>query len=302
MNKELIDKVLELGIEDVLLSEEMKNHTTFKIGGPADILIKPKNEEEVRKVLEICKNEQIPYFVKGNGSNILVRDKGIRGIVIEFSEKFSDVKIDDNRVTAQSGALLSTVSKKSFQESLAGMEAVSGIPASVGGAMAMNAGAYGTEMKDIVESVRLMDSNGQIHEYSNEEMHFRYRASRVGDDKLVVLSATFKLNKDNYDDIMARFEDYDFRRKDKQPLSDNSAGSTFKRPEGHYASALIDQAGLRGFTHGRAKVSDKHCGFLINIDNSTCENLLELVKKVQDSVNEKYGVNLEMEVKIIGEE
>lgn len=284
-----------------LVDEPMKNHTTFKVGGPADLLIKPSSEEEIEELVKYCKSNKLPLMIVGNGSNLLVKDSGIRGVVLKLDKNFNAIEFDGDRVIAQAGALLSTVSKKSFKKSLTGMERVSGIPASIGGAMTMNAGAYGTEMKDIVESVKCVDQDGNIRDYSNEEMHFRYRGSRVDDEKLTVISATFKLEKGDFDTIMETFEDYDHRRRSKQPLEKASAGSTFKRPEGHYASKLIDDAGLRGFAYKDAQVSDKHCGFIINNGDASYEDIQELIHRVQDIVFEKYQVRLETEVKIVGD-
>ncbi|MGF0040108.1 UDP-N-acetylmuramate dehydrogenase [Peptoniphilaceae bacterium SGI.131] len=284
------------------IDEPMKNHTSFRVGGPADLLVKISSEDQLARLVKYCNVNNIPFMVKGNGSNMLVRDGGIRGVVVEMSKSFSKIDIEGFKVEAQAGALLSTLAKATFKQELTGMEAVSGIPASVGGAVAMNAGAYGTEMKDIVESVRCMDMEGNIFELSNEEMKFRYRGSLVFDKKLIVLSARFLLEKGDPSTIEAAYADYNYRRTSKQPLDKYSAGSTFKRPEGNFASALIDRAGLRGFTHKRAQVSEKHCGFLINMNDATCQEILELVGKVQDVVYDKFSVKLEMEVKVIGED
>ncbi len=286
---------------ECIVDEPMRNHTTFKIGGPADVLMKPKSEEEIQAIVNYCIQEDLDLMIVGNGSNLLVKDGGIRGVVIKLDKNFNAIEFEGKRVRAQAGALLSTVSKKSFKKSLTGMERVSGIPASIGGAMTMNAGAYGTEMKDIVESVRCIDHEGNIKEFSNEEMHFRYRGSRVEDEGLLVLSATFALEEDDMETIMATFEDYDHRRRSKQPLEKASAGSTFKRPEGHYASKLIDDAGLRGFSYKDAQVSEKHCGFIINNGQASYEDIQELIHRVQAIVEDKYEVKLETEVKIVGD-
>ncbi|MFM1539344.1 UDP-N-acetylmuramate dehydrogenase [Helcococcus bovis] len=283
-------------------NENLKYYTTFKIGGPADILIKPDSESQLSEVVKFCKKNSIPLTVIGKGSNLLVRDKGVRGVVIALKDNFSKIEVNGLEVTAQSGALLRDVAIASFSQNLTGMESVSGIPGSVGGAIVMNAGAYGTEMIDIVKSVRCMDDEGNIKEYTNQEMDFSYRHSLASKKGLLVLSATFLLQKGENQDIQDKFNEYDYKRSSKQPLEKNSAGSTFKRPEGHFASKLIDDTGLRGFTVGDAQVSEKHCGFLINIENSTCENMLELIRQVQEKVYEKYNVKLEREVKLIGEE
>lgn len=283
-------------------SEHLKDYTTFKIGGPADVLVKPETEEQLSSLVRFCKDNNLPLTLIGKGSNLLVRDKGIRGVVVAMRENFSDIQVKGDEVVAQAGALLRDVAIKSFENELTGMEAVSGIPGSVGGAMIMNAGAYGTEMINIVKSVRCMDSEGNIKEYSNEEMDFSYRHSLASEKGLIVVSATFSLKNGEKEEIYRAFEEFDYKRSSRQPLDRNSAGSTFKRPEGHFASKLIDECGLRGFTVGRAQVSEKHCGFLINIDDSTCENMLKLIDEVKAIVKEKSGIVLEREVKLIGEE
>lgn len=287
---------------EYLVNEPLKNHTTFKVGGPCDILMRPKTEEEIISIVKYCNKNDIPFMVIGNGSNLLVRDKGIRGVVIKLDKNFSQISFDGDRVTAQSGALLSTVSKKSFKQDLTGFEQVSGIPGSIGGAMVMNAGAYDREVSSLVDTVRCLTRQGEVVEFTKDEMDFAYRSSRVSKENLIVLSVDFQLKKDNHDEIMERFADYDYRRTSKQPLDKNSAGSTFKRPTGYYASKLIDDTGLRGYTYKRAQVSEKHCGFVINMDDASCEDVLSLIHQVQDKVYEKYGVELETEVKIIGEE
>lgn len=302
MNIELKNKILSGQFGFAKENENLKEYTTLKIGGPADITVKPENENQIKELLVLCSENKVPVTVIGNGSNLLIRDKGVRGVVILMRENFSKIEVAGNFVEAQSGALLREVSKKSFENELTGLEAVSGIPGSVGGAMIMNAGAYGTEMKDIVESVRCISPEGEIFEFTNSEMDFSYRHSIASDKGLVILSAKFKLKRGNKAEIYEAFEDFDYKRSSKQPLEKNSAGSTFKRPEGHFASKLIDDAGLRGFTVGEAQVSEKHCGFLINLENSTCENFLQLVSEVQNKIKEKYDVVLEREVKLIGEE
>lgn len=282
-------------------NEILKDYTTFKIGGKADILIKPASECQISELVKFCNLNDVPITIIGKGSNLLIRDKGVRGVVVALRENFSQIKVNGLEITAQAGALLRNVAIESFSQNLTGMEPISGIPGSIGGAIIMNAGAYGSEMIDIVKSVRCMDKNGVIREYSNEEMDFSYRHSLASEKGLLVISATFRLEKGKNEEIQEKFKEFDFKRSSKQPLEKNSAGSTFKRPEGYFASKLIDDAGLRGFTVGEAQVSEKHCGFLINIENSTCENMLELIAQVQEKVYEKYNVKLEREVKLIGE-
>lgn len=302
MNQEFINLLLQEKVGNVLLNDKLAKYTTLNIGGNADIVVMPTLEEELSNIVNFCHKHNIPLTIIGNGSNLLIRDKGIRGVVVLLRDNFSNISVNGNIVEAQSGALLREVAKTSFENSLTGMEAVSGIPGSVGGAMVMNAGAYGTEMKDIVLSVRCLNQQGEFLEFSNEEMHFSYRHSKASDENLVVVSAKFELKPGNKEEIIKSFEDFDYKRSSKQPLDRYSAGSTFKRPEGYFASKLIDDAGLRGYTVGKAQVSEKHCGFLINVEDSTCENFLELVSKVQEKIFEQYGVTLEREVKLIGEE
>lgn len=302
MNIEHINELTSGKYGDAGQNIKLNSYTTLNIGGPADLLIKPETEGQISKIVKYCKKFNIPLTIIGNGSNLIIRDKGIRGVVLLLKENFSKIIVKEKEVIAQSGALLRDVAKKTFEKSLTGMEALSGIPGSVGGGIIMNAGAYGTEIKDVVKSVKCMNSNGEIIEYTNEQMNFSYRKSKASEEKLIVVEVTFLLENGNYDKIIKSFEDFDYKRSSKQPLEAYSAGSTFKRPEGHFASKLIDDAGLRGYTIRNAMVSEKHCGFLINKGNSTCENYLELISQVQKIVKEKFGVTLEREVKLIGEE
>lgn len=301
-----IDKYKEIfkgaNIGEVLYMEPMKNHTTFKIGGPCDVMIMPTTEEEIVEALRIVKSNKLDYMIIGNGSNLLVRDKGLRKVVIKLHDNFSNVEVDGPHVKAQAGALLSTVSKVSMKKGLTGMEALSGIPGDIGGAITMNAGAYGSEMKDIVLFVKAIDKDLNIRVFNNEEMDFRYRNSKVQDDGLVVLETLFKLKKGDEKEIEELFQDVTFKRTSKQPLEYPSAGSTFKRPEGYFAGKLIDDSGLRGYRYKDAQVSEKHCGFVINRGNADFEQVHTLIKHVQDTVYKNYGVELETEVKIIGEE
>ena len=304
MNKQHIYESL-LNIIDknnIKVDEPMKKHISFRVGGPADILVKPQSEEELSAGVKLIKEENIPYLIIGNGSNLLVKDGGIRGIVIELSDNFNDFKIDGNLVNIQSGALLSIVGKAVLREELKGFEFAAGIPGTLGGALAMNAGAYGGEMKHIVKSVRLMDMNGNVHEFSNEDMEFEYRKSILSRESYIVLSAIVELEKGNYDDIKNTMADFTQRRVTKQPLSLPSAGSTFKRPPGHFAGKLIEDSGLRGLTLRGAQVSEKHCGFVVNLGNATAKDILDLMYVVKSTVNSKYGVMLEEEVKILGED
>ncbi len=280
----------------------MKKHISFRVGGPADILDKPNTQQELRELVKLIKKENIPYLIIGNGSNLLVKDGGIRGVVIELSDNFNNFEIHGNLINVQSGALLSIVGKAALREELKGFEFASGIPGTLGGALAMNAGAYGGEMKHIVKSVRLMDMDGNIHELTNEGMEFDYRKSILSRENYIVLSAVIELEKGNYDEIKEKMADFTQRRVTKQPLSLPSAGSTFKRPPGHFAGKLIEDSGLRGLTLRGAQVSEKHCGFVVNLGNATAKDLLDLMYVVKSTVNAKYGVMLEEEVKILGED
>lgn len=302
MNLKLEDLFIDENVGKVLIDEPMKNHTSFKIGGPVDALIIPDEEEQVINIIKICNRENIPYFIMGNGSNLLVKDGGIRGVVIKIQEGFNKIKVEDNKIIAQAGALLTGVSRKAMEYSLTGMEFANGIPGTIGGALTMNAGAYGGEMKDIVVSVRAIDRDLNIVDISNEDMEFRYRNSRVVRDSLILLSTTIELKSGNYDEIEAIMRDLTYRRTSKQPLELPSGGSTFKRPEGYFAGKLIQDAGLQGKKCGGAQVSTKHSGFIVNIGNATCKDVLDLVKTVQNTVMEKYGVKLEREIKLIGED
>lgn len=304
MNKQYIYESL-LNIIDknnIKIDEPMKKHISFRVGGPADILVKPNTEEELSALVKLIKKENIPCLIIGNGSNLLVKDGGIRGVVIELSDNFNNFEIHGNLINVQSGALLSIVGKAALREELKGFEFASGIPGTLGGALAMNAGAYGGEMKHIVKSVRLMDMDGNIHELTNEEMEFDYRKSILSRENYIVLSAVIELEKGNYDEIKEKMADFTQRRVTKQPLSLPSAGSTFKRPPGHFAGKLIEDSGLRGLTLRGAQVSEKHCGFVVNLGNATAKDLLDLMYVVKSTVNAKYGVMLEEEVKILGED
>ena len=288
--------------EDILTREYMKNHTSFKIGGSADFLVTPRTVDQIQNLIKTLKKENIPVFIMGNGSNLLVSDKGIRGVVIKLSTNFSSFSISGDEVIAQSGILLSTLSKSIVNESLSGFEFASGIPGTIGGAVTMNAGAYDSEMKNIVEEVVAMDMDGNIKTFTNQEMNFRYRKSRVTDETLVVLEAKLKLEKGNIEDIKAKIDDFTVRRTTKQPLTAYSAGSTFKRPEGYFAGKLIEDAGLKGIIMRNAAVSSLHSGFVINTGDATCENILELIEFIKLTVFSKFGVMLEEEVRVVGEQ
>ena len=288
--------------ERILLNEPMKKHTSFKIGGPADIMVLPASEEEIVHALKVCKDTSVPFFIMGNGSNLLVRDKGIRGVVIKISENYSKIKIDGTSINAQSGVLLSTLSRAAVRNSLKGLEFASGIPGTLGGAVTMNAGAYGGEMKDVVVSVRCIDSNGNIHILQKEDMNFGYRTSRIQAADLIVSEVNMELEYGDQQESLDLMADLARRRREKQPLAYPSAGSTFKRPVGYYAGKLIQDCGLKGLRIGDAQISELHAGFIINLGNATAQNVIDLIKKVQDIIYDKYGVEMIPEVRIVGEE
>lgn len=288
--------------EDIKIDEPMKKHISFRVGGPADILVKPRAEDQIKNVINLLKKEEVPYLVIGNGSNLLIKDGGIRGVVVEISDNFNKFEIDGNIVNAQSGVLLAVLGKAILGAELKGFEFAAGIPGTLGGALTMNAGAYGGEMKDIVKSVKVMDEEGNIKELTNEQMEFGYRKSTVIKNNYIVLSAKIKLEDGNYNEIKELMADLAQRRVKNQPLNLPSAGSTFKRPEGHFAGKLIDDAGLRGLTLRGAQVSEKHCGFVVNMGEAKAKDLLDLMYIVKSTVYNKFGINLEEEVKILGED
>lgn len=288
------------GAAHVLVREPMSRHTTFRTGGPADLLVQPE-AEQIAPILEVCRNEEIPWTVIGNGSNLLVGDGGIRGVVLEIGKQMSDVVIEGTVITAGAGAMLSSIASRAAAAELTGMEFASGIPGSLGGAVVMNAGAYGGEMKDILQKVTVLTPDGTVQTLSVEELELSYRHSIIPEKGYLVISAVLKLQPDNADEIQSIMDDLKEKRVSKQPLEYPSAGSTFKRPEGYFAGKLIQDAGLRGFRVGGAQVSEKHCGFIINRDRATSTDICQLMQQVSEIVYEKFGVRLEPEVKKIGE-
>lgn len=292
---------MTLGSDNVRLHEPMKKHTTFRIGGPADYYLCPHSTEELQKILQICRENKMEFFILGNGSNLLVSDKGYRGVVIQLWKNFSDIETEDNTITVKAGALLSKVAAEALEESLTGMEFASGIPGTMGGAVMMNAGAYGGEMKDIIREVTVLTREGELLTLSKEEMNFGYRTSVVKEKGYVVISAELQLRKGDREEIRKVMDELKERRVTKQPLDMPSAGSTFKRPEGYFAGKLIMDAGLRGFSVGGAQISEKHCGFVVNKGDATAADVLGLIGEVQKRVQEKFGVALEPEVKFLGE-
>lgn len=298
INKE---KILEIS-KNALFDEPMKKHTSFKIGGNADVYISAESVDEIKNVISYCRENSVPYMIMGNGSNMLVGDKGIRGVVIQIGKNMRDCHADGDTVYAEAGILMSRLSSFILDNSLEGFEALSGIPGTLGGGIYMNAGAYGSELKDVIESVTYIDENGEIKTSKNDELDFSYRHSMFETRKYIILSCVIKLKKGSYDEIKARMNDFNKRRSDKQPISMPSAGSTFKRPEGYFAGKLIQDSGLSGFSVGGAQVSEKHSGFVVNKGDATAQDVLDLIKHIQKTVKEKFGVSLEPEVRLIGEQ
>ncbi|AIS52864.1 UDP-N-acetylenolpyruvoylglucosamine reductase MurB [Thermoanaerobacter kivui] len=298
---EIIDKLKDI-IPDgkIYLNEPMKKHTSFKIGGPADVLVIPQNRDELLNVISLLRKENIPFFILGNGTNLLVSEKGIRGVVIKLSS-LKNVIVEGDTIIVESGAPLSYIANVALLHELTGFEFAGGIPGTLGGAIVMNAGAYGPEMKDVVEKVEVLDEEGNILVLANEEMRFSYRHSIIQEKDWIVLKAWLNLSKGKYEEIKSKIEELNARRKEKQPLEYPSAGSTFKRPPGYYAGKLIEEAGLKGYSIGGAKVSEKHCGFIINTGNATFYDVVNLIEHVQKVVKEKFGVELIPEIKIVGE-
>lgn len=288
------------GEEAVSEHEPMKKHTTFRVGGDADLFISAGDEESLIRVLQYCREKKVPHYVIGNGSNMLVSDAGYRGVIIQIGKRLSGIRVTDTEIEAQAGAMLSSIAQKALEASLTGMEPESGIPGTLGGALRMNAGAYGGEMKDIVKSVRALDANGNICELSNEQMKFGYRTSIAKTENYIFLSAVLKLQQGEKEAIAQTMREFRQKRQAKQPLDMPSAGSTFKRPQGYYAGALIDEAGLRGYRVGNAQVSEKHCGFVVNAGNATADDVLSVIRDVQNIVYENSGVRLEPEVRMLG--
>ena len=282
----------------IVENEPMKNHTTFRIGGAADEFCEAESVEDVMSACNYAKEKKIPLFVMGNGSNLLVSDKGISGLVLKISDRFSKCEVLGETIKAQSGILLSTLSKTALKNSLCGMEFAGGIPGTLGGAIYMNAGAYGGEMKDVVKSVTYL-KDGEVEKIENG-FEFGYRKSVFTNTDAIILEAELQLQKGNAEEIKAKMDDFKSRRTEKQPLSMASAGSTFKRPEGYFAGKLIEDAGLKGCKIGGAMVSEKHSGFVVNTGDATAEDVMRLISHIQKTVKEKFGVELETEVKIIG--
>jgi UDP-N-acetylmuramate dehydrogenase len=287
--------------QQLLENEPMNNHTTFKIGGNADMFVSIRSVQELASLLKLAKKENVPVTVIGNGSNLLVGDNGIRGLVIEIGSGLADCEINGNIIVAQAGILLSRLASEAAKVNLSGLEELSGIPGTLGGGIYMNAGAYGGELKNVIKSVTYVDDDGETHTVSGKDCEFGYRKSIFTSGGKYVVSAEIELENGDEAEIRSKMAEYKKRRTEKQPLSYPSAGSTFKRPEGYFAGGLIEQAGLKGFSIGGAKISELHAGFVINDGGATAADVLAVIEHTKKVVNEKFGVLLEPEVKCIGE-
>lgn len=290
-----------LSEERVRLSEPMKKHTTFRIGGEADYFVMPRTKEEVKQTVAVCREEQAPYSIVGNGSNLLVSDAGYRGVVIQIFKEMSRAEAEGTRIRAQAGASLAKIAGIALEAGLCGFEFAAGIPGTLGGACVMNAGAYGGEMKDVLVNVTVLDEEGRIITIDKENLELGYRTSVIAKKGYVVLEAELELQEGNREEIRALMDELKDKRTSKQPLEYPSAGSTFKRPEGYFAGKLIQDAGLRGFRVGDAMVSEKHCGFVINAGEASAAEVDSLMKQVSERVQAQFGVTLEPEVKRLGD-
>lgn len=300
MNK--YDKLEEIvGKDKVKYNEKMSKYTTMRVGGPCDCIVFPDEISKIKEVIDFCKNENITFFVIGNGSNLLVKDEGIHGVVIKLGHRFSKIELDGEYILAYAGATMPTLSQLAKKNSLKGLEFACGIPGTIGGGVKMNAGAYGSQISDILYEVTYMDEKEEIKTIKNKDCSFGYRKSIFTiNPNYVILSAKFKLERGNIDEIENKMKENSLARKAKQPLEYPNFGSVFKRPEGYFVGKLVDDAGLRGYKIGGAQVSTKHTGFIVNVDNATCKDVLDLIGYVQTTVYNKFNVKLTPEVIIIG--
>ena len=295
-----LEKLKEI-FKEVYINEPMKNHTSFRTGGPADVYVKADRAENIIKAIEMLKKENVEYTIIGNGSNLLVSDRGICGAVIEIGSMMNNISVEGEKIYAEAGALLSSLAAAAAENCLTGLEFASGIPGSVGGAVVMNAGAYDGEIKDAIDYADVIDNEGNILRLTKDELGLSYRHSVIDEKKMIVIGAGFRLKEGDGRAIKGKMADFAARRREKQPLNYPSAGSTFKRPEGYFAGKLIMDSGLRGFRVGGAQVSEKHCGFVINTGGATAKDVKELMDHVIRTVKEKYNITLEPEVKFLGE-
>lgn len=302
MKEEIKQKFCELiGKERVLFEEPMSRHTTFRIGGPAEVFLIPESYGQIQKILKLCKEEKIPFFILGNGSNLLVSDFGYRGAIIQMDRNMGEIRLEGNEIHACAGALLSSIAVAAKKASLTGFEFAGGIPGTLGGAVMMNAGAYGGEMKDVLKEVTVMNAEGDIIVLPADKLEMGYRTSIIKTAGYMVLEAVISLEKGREEEIQAKMKELSDRRIEKQPLEYPSAGSTFKRPEGYFAGKLIMDSGLGGYRIGGAQVSEKHCGFVINAGGATAKDVVELMDHIIATVKEKFGVTLEPEVRFLGD-
>ena len=304
MEKDKIAQVLlELIPQSIIkIDELMKNHTSFKIGGPADIYVAPETTQQLMATIQVCKDHKVPYFILGNGSNLLVKDGGYRGVMIHLFKNMSTVTVEKEEVYAQAGALLVKVANACLDDSLTGFEFAHGIPGTIGGAVYMNAGAYGGEMKHVLLSADVIDQEGQLLTLTNEELELGYRTSKIQTGDMIVIGARLALKKGDPVVIKEKMDDLAHQRRTKQPLTLPSAGSTFKRPQGYFAGKLIMDAELRGCRIGDAAVSEKHCGFVVNLGEATSKEVIELIRHIQQTVKEQFGQDLHPELRVIGED
>lgn len=286
--------------ENICLQEPMAGHTTFRIGGPADCLVELESEEQLIRVQNYLNKIELPYFILGNGSNLLVSDEGYRGVVLRIGPGMNRISVNGCELTAEAGATMAQVARAAMEHGLTGLEFASGIPGTVGGGVVMNAGAYDGEMSQVVKQVRVVSHTGESMELDNETMEFGYRKSSIREYCFIVTKVVFQLQTGEREQIKAKMEELAARRREKQPLEYPSAGSTFKRPCGHFAGKLIMDAGLRGYQCGGAKVSEKHCGFVVNAGGATAKDVRRLIQDVQEIIQDKFNVNLETEVLFLG--
>ncbi|MFK2826217.1 UDP-N-acetylmuramate dehydrogenase [Bacillus sp. B190/17] len=302
LNEEIYNELVRIcGENNVLRDEPLKDHTLVKIGGKADFLVIPETYDAVAEVIRLKEKHHLPFILLGNGSNVIVRDGGIRGIVLQF-KRLADLRIEGNQLIAQGGANIKDASRLAYEHCLAGLEFACGIPGSIGGAMVMNAGAYGGEVKDVIDHVKVVTQQGELRTLTKDELELGYRTSIIGKNKDIVLEAVFALQTGDQASIREKMDDFTFQRESKQPLEYPSVGSVFKRPPGYFAGKLIQDSGLQGKGVGGAEVSTKHAGFIINKNNATAADYIATIDMVRKKVKETFGVDLELEVKIIGEQ
>lgn len=288
------------GEKNVMLNEPMKNHTSFRTGGEADIFVSPDSINSLKDVIKLFREKDIPFYIFGNGSNMLVSDRGIEGAVIHIGNGFSSIEVNENKITSGAGAILSAVSNAALENSLTGFEFASGIPGSFGGAVFMNAGAYGSEIKNVIKSVLVLNENLELEELSKDRLELGYRSSIFQKNNYIILGGTIELEIGNKDNILSEMNELNAKRREKQPLNFASAGSTFKRPEGYFAGKLIEDSGLKGKTIGGAQVSEKHAGFIVNTGTATTDDIINLMDFCKETVYKKFGVMIEPEVRITG--